>query len=95
MSWLGVVEWAAIATAALNLAVSFAVCLSRGLTWNQKMGQLVLVWALPVLGGSLLGLFMWTQRGSAPATGYPSTSDRPRPGLCVGTQQLPPSTGGS
>ncbi len=81
MSWLEVFELAVIATVTLNMAVTLAIGLSRGLTWRQKVGQVVLTWTIPVLGCLFLGIFMWTQRGSAPATGYPSTPRGPYPGI--------------
>ncbi|WNL45652.1 hypothetical protein RKE25_19915 [Dyella sp. BiH032] len=61
---------------ALNAAVTWAVAIDQGLLLRQKVGQALVVWLLPVLGGLVIGIFMWTQRGSAPPTGYPSDSDR-------------------
>jgi len=61
---------------ALNAVVTWAVAIDQGLLFRQKVGQALVVWLLPVLGGLAIGIFMWTQRGSAPPTGYPSDSDR-------------------
>lgn len=95
MTWREVFEAVVIVTVTLNVIVSLAICLNKGLTWRQKAGQVALTWIVPVLGALLLGIFMWTQRGSAPATGYPSAHNGTSPGLCMGTGQFPPSTGGS
>ena len=72
MSWTQVLEAAAAVVALLNLAISVAVARSQGLSFGQKLAQCLVVWLLPPLGALLIGLFMWTQRGNAPATGYPS-----------------------
>lgn len=64
---------------ALNVVVTWAVAIDRGLLVRQKVGQALVVWLIPVLGGLFISIFMWTQRGSAPATGYPLDADcRPR-----------------
>lgn len=57
---------------ALNAVVTWAVAIDQGLLLRQKIGQALIVWLLPVLGGLVIGIFMWTQRGPAPPTGYPS-----------------------
>ncbi|MGO4701296.1 hypothetical protein [Dyella sp. 2RAB6] len=70
MSWTRILESALVIVALLNLIVSVAVARSESLTPGQKLGQLLIVWLMPPLGVTLIGLFMWTQRGKAPATGY-------------------------
>lgn len=59
----------------LNAVVTWAVVLDQGLHVRQKVGQALVVWLLPVLGGMVIGIFIWTQRGSAPPTGYPGGSN--------------------
>lgn len=95
MSGIEVLKTALVATVALNTIISVAILLDRGLTWPQKAGQTMVVWMVPALGALLLGIFLWTQRGSAPATGYPSTPSEPMPNLDAGTHPFPPAGGGS
>ena len=66
-----------IAVAVLNAIVSFAVARSPYYNRRQKLMQIILVWTLPVLGATLFGLFLRSQRGNAPRTGYPSTTQTP------------------
>jgi hypothetical protein len=54
------------ALAVVNLGISVAIVLSHGYTARQKTAQVILVWALPVLGSIVFGLFLWTQRGNEP-----------------------------
>lgn len=63
---------------ALNAVVTWAVAIDQGLLLRQKVGQALVVWLVPVVGGLAIGIFMWTQRGSVPAAGYPGDPD-PRP----------------
>jgi len=56
---------------ALNAGVTWAVVVDQGLLVREKVGQALAVWLIPVLGGLVIGIFMWTQRGSAPTTGCP------------------------
>ena len=57
---------------ALNFAVSIAVAASAGYTLRQKLMQIALVWAVPLLGSVVFGLFLWSQRGQGAAPGYPA-----------------------
>jgi hypothetical protein len=66
-----------ITLAILNSIVSIAIGISAYYSGRQKGMQIVLVWALPVLGSVVFGLFLWLQRGNAPPTGYPSTTETP------------------
>lgn len=59
-----------VCVALLNIAISLVIARSESLTVRQKLAQVSLVWLIPPLGGVLIGTFMWTQRGRAPATGY-------------------------
>jgi hypothetical protein len=68
---------ALIAVAVLNAIVSAAVALSTYYSPRQKLLQIIFVWLLPVLGATLFGLFLWSQRGNAPRTGYRSTTQTP------------------
>jgi hypothetical protein len=70
MSWVGTLEGALVCVALLSLVVSVVIARSDSLTAGQKLAQLLVVWLIPPLGGTLIGIFMWTQRGRAPATGY-------------------------
>lgn len=54
------------AVAIVNLAVSIAIAIHGGYTARQKVAQIALVWLVPALGSMVFGLFLWTQRGSAP-----------------------------
>lgn len=54
------------AVAVVNLLVSIAIAVNAGCATRQKVAQIVLVWAIPFLGSVILGLFLWTQRGTAP-----------------------------
>jgi hypothetical protein len=54
----------------LDAGVTWAVVVDQGLLVRQKVGQALVVWLIPVLGGLVIGIFIWTQRGSAPTTGY-------------------------
>lgn len=56
--------------ALLNLIVTVAIIRSDGLGIGQKIAQTLIVWLVPMLGGVMIGMFMWTQRGNAPATAY-------------------------
>lgn len=60
---------------ALNAVVTWAVAIDQGILLRQKVGQALVVWLLPVLGGLAIGIFMWTQRGSVPPAGYPGDPD--------------------
>jgi len=66
------------AIAIVNLVVSIAIAISPGYTPRQKIGQIVLVWLIPIVGSVVFGVFLWTQRGSAPpsrgASGAPDRS---------------------
>jgi H+/Cl- antiporter ClcA len=65
--------------AVLNVAVTCAIAVNDGLHIRQKVGQALVVWLIPVLGGLAIGVFMWTQRGSVPPSGYPGdTGPGPR-----------------
>jgi hypothetical protein len=68
---------ALIAVAVLNSIVSIAIAISAYYNGRQKVMQIVLVWAAPLLGSVVFGLFLWSQRGNAPPTGYPSTAKTP------------------
>ncbi|GGA29521.1 hypothetical protein [Dyella nitratireducens] len=72
MSVHDVIKDASIIVAILNLVVSVAVASSSALSGRQKILQILVIWAIPIVGGVLLGLFMLTQRGNVPRTGYPS-----------------------
>ena len=61
-----------IALAIFNLVVSIAVASSTAYSGRQKIMQILIIWIVPVIGGVIFGLFMLTQRGNAPLTGYPS-----------------------
>jgi cytochrome bd-type quinol oxidase subunit 2 len=74
MSAHDVIKDASIAVAILNLAVSIAVASSAAYSGRQKIAQILIIWIVPVIGSVLFGLFMLTQRGNAPRTGYPSES---------------------
>jgi hypothetical protein len=74
MSIHDAVKDALIAVAILNLIDSVAVASSSAYGIRQKILQILTIWVVPVVGGVLLGLFMLTQRGNAPRTGY--TSER-------------------
>lgn len=67
-----IIKDALITVAILNLVVSVAVARSSALSGRQKILQILVIWVVPVVGGVLFGLFMLTQRGNAPRTGYPS-----------------------
>lgn len=43
---------------ALNAAVTWAVAIDQGLLLRQKVGQALVVWLLPVLGGLVIGIFI-------------------------------------
>jgi len=60
----------------LNAAVTWAVSVDQGFLTRQKVGQALVVWLIPVLGGLVIGIFIWTQRASAPPTGYPDDPNR-------------------
>jgi len=65
--------------AALNVVLTWAIAADRGLLVRQKVRQTLVVWLIPALGGLFIGIFMWTECGSAPATGYPGdTGGGPR-----------------
>jgi cytochrome bd-type quinol oxidase subunit 2 len=74
MSTHDAIRDASIALAILNLVVSIAVASSAAYSSRQKIVQILIIWIAPVIGGVLFGLFMLTQRGNAPRTGYPSES---------------------
>ncbi len=76
MTWTDIIEAPLVGLMVLNAVVSIAIVRSDGLTGRQKVMQILIVWLVPVLGGLFLGMFIWTQRGSAPATGYVSTADQ-------------------
>jgi hypothetical protein len=67
-----VVQDAAIVLVILNLVVSMAVASSSTYSARQKGIQMLVVWAVPIVGGLLIGMFMLSQRGGAPRAGYPS-----------------------
>jgi hypothetical protein len=67
-----VVQDAAIVLVILNLVVSVAVASSSAYSARQKGAQILVVWAVPIVGGLLMGMFMLSQRGGAPCAGYPS-----------------------
>jgi hypothetical protein len=61
--------------AILDLAVSIAIAINSSYNSRQKILQIAIVWAIPVLGSTLLGLFMLTQREEeTPPSRYPSES---------------------
>jgi hypothetical protein len=91
MTGIEIFKTALSATAILNAIVSIAILADRGLAGRQQAGQVLVVWIVPVLGSLLVGIFMWTQRGSAPATGYPSAASEPMPDLNAGTYPFPPT----
>jgi hypothetical protein len=68
---------ALIAVAVFNAMVCAAIALSSCYRPRQKLLQIIFVWLLPVLGATLFGLFLWSQRGNAPRTGYRSTTQTP------------------
>jgi|GEM_PF-2009657 len=70
MSWVRTFEDVLVGIALLNLTISVVIVRSESLTVRQKLAQVLIVWLIPPLGGMLIGMFMWTQRGRAPATGY-------------------------
>jgi phosphate/sulfate permease len=72
MSTHDAIRDALIGMAILNVAVSVAVMSSSAYSGRQKCLQILIVWIVPVIGGVLFGLFMLSQRGSAPHRGYPS-----------------------
>jgi hypothetical protein len=74
MSTHDAIKDASIIVAILNLAISIAVASSVAYSGRQKIAQILIIWIVPVTGGVLFGLFMLTQRGNAPRTGYPSES---------------------
>lgn len=72
MSVHDVIKDTSLVVAILNLVVSIAVASGSALSGRQKILQILVIWVVPVVGGVLFGLFMLSQRGSAPRTGYPS-----------------------
>lgn len=66
---------ALIATMVLNAIVSIAIACSACYSPRQKIMQIGLVWILPVVGAIVFGLFLFSQYGSSPATGYPSQDE--------------------
>lgn len=96
MNWHDIVKDVLIAHALLNCAVSWLVARNEGLSSGQKRGQILVVWLVPVLGSVLIGTFLWTQSGSAPATGYPSEHHSGPEGVETLSHQgpMPPASGG-
>lgn len=72
MSTHDAVSDALIGLVIFNVVVSVAVVSSSAYGIRQKFLQISIIWSIPVIGGVLLGLFMLSQRGNAPYTGYPS-----------------------
>lgn len=75
MSAHDAIKDALVALAILNLAVSIAVARNAEYSGRQKILQISIIWIVPVIGGVIFGLFMLTQRGNAPRTGYPSENN--------------------
>lgn len=61
---------ALVGLVACNAGVSLAIALDQGLRIGQKIGQALLVWLVPVIGGLFIGIFMWSQRRAVPPSGY-------------------------
>jgi hypothetical protein len=74
MSAHDITAGALIASATLNLVVSIAVANTIAYSGRQKIMQILIIWVIPLIGALLFGLFMLTQRGNAPRTGYRSES---------------------
>jgi phosphate/sulfate permease len=65
---------ALIALAIFNSVVSVAVASRAAYSSRQKIMQILIIWIVPLIGGVFCGLFILTQRGDEPRTGYPSES---------------------
>ena len=78
---------------ALNAVVTWAVAVDQGFLFRQKVGQALLVWLIPVLGGLIVGIFIWTQRGAAPPTGYPGDPNRGPKDVYLGSHPPGPPGG--
>ena len=61
-----------IAIAALNVAITIAVAVNPGYNARQKALQILIIWVVPFFGGLFLGLFLFSQRGRVPPSGYAS-----------------------
>ncbi|SFR86825.1 hypothetical protein SAMN05216570_0140 [Dyella sp. OK004] len=96
MNWHDVLKEALFVLGALNVAVTLAIVINQGLSIRQKIGQALLVWLVPVLGGLLIGMFMWTQRGFVSPTGYPDEPRRDPADVYLGSHPpSPPANGGN
>jgi hypothetical protein len=94
VDWHELLNDALITWAILNAIVSLMVVRNEGLTLKQKIGQLWVIWLVPVLGGVLIGIFHWTQSGSVPPERSPEEPGRGPPGVWSGGRPPPPSAGG-
>lgn len=63
---------ASIVLIILNLIVSVVAAGSSAYTVRQKIFQILIIWIFPVAGFLLVGLFILSERGNVPRTGYPS-----------------------
>ena len=93
MSWHEVLKGALYGLAVLNAVVTWMIAADRGLLARQKVGQVLVVWLIPVLGGLVIGIFMWTQRGFAPPTGYPGDTNRDPRDVYLGSHPPGPPGG--
>lgn len=90
MDWHELLKDVLITHGILNATVSLMVLRNRGLSPRQRVGQLLLVWLVPVFGSLLIGVFLWTQGGSVPASGYHSEPHRGPAGVGTVYNQPPP-----
>jgi hypothetical protein len=95
VNWHELLKDALIVHGILNCAVSLLIARNEGLSSRQKVGQLLVVWLVPVFGSLLIGMFLWSQSRSAPPTGYPSEPQHGPAGIGTVSNQgpSPPATG--
>lgn len=96
MNWHELLKDALVVHGILNCAVSFLIGRSEALSPNQKVGQLLVVWLVPIFGALLISVFLWTQSRPSPPTGYPSEPQRGPAGIGTVSNQgsSPPASGG-
>ena len=95
MAWHELLKDGLIAHGALDTTVSLMILRNGGLMARQKIGQLLLVWLVPFFGSVLIGIFLWTQSGAVPPSGYPSEPHRGPAGVGMVANQPPaPSAAG-
>jgi len=74
MSGHNIIVTALSALLGVNAALSFAVARSAYYERRQKIRQIVFVWALPLIGGTVVGVFLYSDRGTSRAV-YPVDND--------------------